>query len=253
MVPSAFFAHGSPMIAIEDSDYTRFLGEWGRRCRPGAVLVFTAHWERNVTTITCTDDVYGMIYDFGGFPDELYRVVYPARGSTRVAKRAEELLRSADIPVRLDESRGLDHGTWTLLCRIFPEADIPVVQASVNPFLPPADQYRIGQALRELGRENVLVIGSGATVHNLSALRWGQREPERWAVEFDEWLIGKITGGDLETLFQYETLAPHARLAVPRPEHFVPLFLALGSGNGEPKVLFRQYDYGTLSYLSFEF
>jgi len=169
------------MIAVEDSDYTRFLAEWGRKCRPEAVLVFTAHWERNVTTITCTDDVYGMIYDFGGFPEELYRVVYPAKGSTRIAKRAEELLRAADIPVRLDESRGLDHGTWTLLCRIFPEADIPVVQASVNPFLPPADQYRIGQALRALGKENVLVIGSGATVHNLFAIRWGQTEPEPWA------------------------------------------------------------------------
>jgi len=241
------------MLALEDNAYTRFLAEWGRSHRPEAVLVFTAHWEQSVTTVAHTDDTYGMIYDFGGFPEELYRIVYPAKGSTRVAQRVEELLGAADIPVRRDESRGLDHGTWVLLSRMFPEADIPVVQASVNPFLPPAEQYRIGRALRGLGADNVLVLGSGATVHNLAALRWGQKEPESWAVEFDEWLIGHISRGDLETLFQYETLAPHARWAVPRPEHFVPLFLALGSGNGDPKVIYRDYEYGTLSYLSFEF
>ncbi|PYI52183.1 DODA-type extradiol aromatic ring-opening family dioxygenase [Paenibacillus flagellatus] len=255
MVPSLFLAHGSPMLAIEQTDYTRFLAELAGRFRPKAIVVFTAHWERPVTTVSSSDGVYDTIYDFGGFPDELYQVTYPAKGSSAVAEKVKERLRGAGIEVASDTSRGLDHGSWTLLHRMYPEADIPVVQASVNPYLPPREQYKIGEALRGLGEADVLVIGSGVTVHNLRIIKWGQKTAEPWAVEFDDWLVERMENGDLEALFDYEERAPHARLAVPRAEHFVPLYIAMGAGDPgrKPEVIHRSYDLGTLSYMCLQF
>ncbi|MEF3307154.1 dioxygenase family protein [Paenibacillus sp. GYB003] len=255
MVPSLFLAHGSPMLAIEQTDYTRFLAELGRSIKPKAIVIFTAHWERPVTTVSSSDDAYDTIYDFGGFPDELYRIRYPARGSSIVAGVVKDRLRGGGIEVAEDTSRGLDHGSWTLLHRMYPDADIPVVQASVNPYAEPAEQYRIGEALRRLGEEDILVIGSGVTVHNLRIIKWGQKTPEPWAVEFDDWLIEKIGQGDTESLFDFADKAPHGRLAVPRAEHFVPLFIAMGSGDPgrKPEVIHRSYDMGTLSYLCLKF
>jgi len=255
MIRPLFLSHGSPMLAIEDSPYTAFLTEFGKGLAPQAVVVFTAHWESATLTVSAHDDVYETIYDFGGFPDELYQVVYPARGSSAVSGTVVERFREAGIAVRTDGSRGLDHGSWTLLSRLFPQADVPVVQISVHPYLPAAEQYRIGQALQGLGAENILVLGSGATVHNLRALHWGQKEPEPWAVQFDDWLVEQLQQPDLAALFDYEQAAPYARQAVPRAEHFVPLLLAFGSGGGEQRaqVLHRSYDLGTLSYLSMQF
>lgn len=255
MIPSLFLAHGSPMLAIEDTDYTRFLSELAGTMKPKAIVVFTAHWERPVTTVSTSDDVYETIYDFGGFPDELYRVRYPARGSGAVAGIVAERLKRNGIEVAEDTSRGLDHGSWTLLYRMYPKADIPVVQLSVNPYLSPEGQYKIGEALRGLGDEGILVIGSGVTVHNLRIIKWGQRTAEPWAVEFDDWLIEQIGKQNTAALFDYADKAPHARMAVPRAEHFVPLFIAMGSGDParKPKVIHRSYDMGTLSYLCMQF
>jgi 4,5-DOPA dioxygenase extradiol len=255
MVPSLFLAHGSPMLALEDNDYTRFLARLGEEIRPRAVVVFTAHWESNMLAVTATDAEYDTIYDFYGFPEELYAVRYPARGSRTVALRVKEQCEKQGIPVRLDASRGLDHGTWTLLRRMYPEAGIPIVQASVNPYLPAAEQFAIGRALQGLGADEILVLGSGVTVHNLRRIHRGQTVPEPWAVEFDDWLIETVRHGDLDTLFRYDALAPHARQAVPTAEHFVPLLIAMGSA-GTPvkaKVIHRSYDMGTLSYLCFRF
>lgn len=255
MIPSLFLAHGSPMLAVEQTPYTRFLAELAGTATPKAIVVFTAHWEREVTTISSSDDVYDTIYDFGGFPDELYRVVYPARGSRVVAAMVKDRLERRGIPTAEDTTRGLDHGSWTLLSRMFPEADIPVVQVSVNPYLPPAEQFAIGESLRGLGDEDILVIGSGVTVHNLRIIKWGQKTAEPWAIEFDDWLIERIGQGDKEALFDYAAQAPHARLAVPRAEHFVPLFIAMGSGDParKPEVVYRDYDLGTLSYMCLRF
>lgn len=258
MVPALFLAHGSPMTAIEDTPYTQFLEEYAKTLHPKAIVIFTAHWESSILTISSTDDVYETIYDFGGFPPELYAVKYNARGSKVLASELQERFGKQGIETRTDSTRGLDHGSWTLLKRIFPKADIPVVQVSVHPFLPPSEQYRIGQALQGLGEEDILVIGSGVTVHNLRALKWNQprfAEPEQWAVQFDDWIVDNIEKRDLDTLFRYEELAPHARMAVPREEHFVPLYIALGAGSPDrqPKVIHRSYEFGTLSYLSFAF
>jgi 4,5-DOPA dioxygenase extradiol len=255
MVPSLFLAHGSPMLAIEDNEYTHFLENLGKQIRPQAIVIFTAHWESDVLTVTFTDDTYDTIYDFWGFPDELYAISYRAKGSKQIATLVEERLQKQGIRVQKDSVRGLDHGSWTLLSRMYPEADIPVVQVSVNPFLPPDEQFRIGRSLSGLGAEGILVIGSGVTVHNLRVVHWGQKTPEPWAVAFDDWLIEQMRAGNFATVFQYENLAPHARLAVPRPEHFVPLLIAWGSGDPQrkPRVIYRGYDMGTLSYLCFAF
>ncbi|ALS25241.1 DODA-type extradiol aromatic ring-opening family dioxygenase [Paenibacillus naphthalenovorans] len=255
MVPALFLAHGSPMLAIEDTVYSGFLNTLSRQVQPKAIVIFTAHWESEVLTISSLDGTYDTIYDFGGFPDALYQIKYPAKGSTTIASKVEERFQQQGIPVKKDTSRGLDHGSWTLLYRMYPKADIPVVQISVHPYLPPDKQFRIGECLRELGEEDILVIGSGVTVHNLRMIHWGQSAPEPWAIAFDDWLIDKVEKRDLESLFNYEKLAPYARQAVPRPEHFVPFFIAMGSGNPQntPKVIHRSYDHGTLSYLSYQF
>ncbi|KRE41180.1 DODA-type extradiol aromatic ring-opening family dioxygenase [Paenibacillus sp. Soil522] len=250
-----FLAHGSPMLAIEQNEYSRFLEQTGAGLKPDAIVIFTAHWETEVVTISSKDDEYETIYDFYGFPDELYQVKYPAKGSTKAAALVGRLLKESGIPAAYDTNRGLDHGSWTMLKHMFPKADIPVVQVSVNPYRSAEEQYRIGEALRSLSSLNILLIGSGVTVHNLRAVKWGQQEPESWAVEFDEWLIEKMNKQDLNSLFQYEQLAPHAKMAVPRAEHFVPLYIALGSGQAEaaPEVIYRSYQFGTLSYLSLQF
>jgi 4,5-DOPA dioxygenase extradiol len=243
------------MLAIEDNQYTRFLENLGREISPKAIVIFTAHWENKTLTISNSDDIYETIHDFYGFPDELYRIRYPARGSTKIASMLGEKFRNRGIPVEMDSTRGLDHGSWVLLSRMYPKADIPVVQVSVNPHLAAEEQYKIGEAIQGIGNEDILVIGSGGTVHNLRMILWGQTTPEPWAVQFDDWLIDKIQHKDLEALFRYEDLAPHSRKAVPRAEHFVPLFIAMGSGNpqSQRKVIYRSYDFGTLSYLCLQF
>jgi 4,5-DOPA dioxygenase extradiol len=255
MVPSLFLAHGSPMLAIEETPYTAFLAELGKQLRPKAIVIFTAHWESPVLTVSRMDDVYETIYDFGGFPPELYQVKYKARGSIAVADEVVRRFAEKGIATRTDAKRGLDHGSWTMLHRMYPDADIPVVQLSVHPFLPAEEQYRIGEALRGLGDEDILVIGSGVTVHNFGEIKWGQKQAEQWAVEFDDWLIEHMASKDYETLFRYKELAPHARRAVPREEHFVPLYLALGSASqsAEAKPIYRGYDFGTMSYLCMSF
>ncbi|WP_243291576.1 class III extradiol ring-cleavage dioxygenase [Bacillus sp. FJAT-47783] len=254
MVPSLFLAHGSPMIAVQDNLYTRFLTKLGSSFQPKAIVLFTAHWESEVLTISSRDDIYETIHDFYGFPDELFEVQYPAKGSSEVAKIVQSRLEQSGIKTKLDTTRGLDHGSWTILKHLYPEANIPIVPVSVNPFLTAGEQFQIGKALKGLGEEDILVIGSGATIHNLRDLKWGQTSPERWSVEFDDWLIQHIVEKNEEKLTQYEELAPHVKRAVPRPEHFVPLFIAMGSGALEtPVAIFREYEMGTLSYLSFQF
>ncbi|MDQ0338810.1 4,5-DOPA dioxygenase extradiol [Caldalkalibacillus uzonensis] len=255
MVPSLFVCHGSPTLAIEENEYTRFLQGLGQQIKPEAVVIFTAHWESPTLTISSTDQAYETIYDFGGFSEELFKLTYPAKGSTTIAALLEQQFSNYGIKTKRDERRGLDHGSWVVLRRLYPQADVPVVQLSVNPYLPPQEQYKIGQAIKRLGKEDILVIGSGGTVHNLGMIRWGETTPEKWAVEFDDWLIEKVQQKNLDSLFKYEELAPHARLAVPSAEHLVPLFIALGSGSDHevPTLLYRSYDHGTLSHICFRF
>lgn len=254
MINSLFICHGGPTLVIEKNEYTDFLKELGKKIKPKAIVIFTAHWESEITTISSIDEGYEMIYDFYGFPKELYSVKYGAKGSTEVALKLQSMLKTHEIESRLDTKRGLDHGAWDILYLMYPKADISVVQVSVNPELPLDKQYKLGEAIRELGQEDILVIGSGSTVHNLAAVDWKANKPKQWAVEFDNWLVEKVENNDKETLFSYGSLAPYSKLAIPREEHIVPLFIAMGSGQGNlPKLLHRSYAYGTLSYICFQF
>lgn len=255
MISSLFVCHGGPTLAVESNEYTDFLKSIGKQIKPKAIVIFTAHWEEETTTISYMDDTYDMIYDFYGFQKELYSIKYPAKGSKEVASKLQAMLKDNNIQSNLDPKRGLDHGSWVMLHLMYPEADIPVVQVSVNPKLPMDKQYEIGKAIRSLGEEDILVIGSGATVHNLASIKWGAKDTEEWALEFDNWLIDKVEKKDLEALFGYRQSAPFSKRAVPSEEHIVPMFIAMGSGQEKnvPKLLHRSYEFGTLSYICFEF
>lgn len=160
MIPSLFITHGTPMLAVEDTTYSRYLEELGRTFpRPQAIILFSAHWESDVQMISEIDE-YSMMYDFGGFPNELYQVIYPAKGSKEVSLQVQELLNAAGIANRAERERGLDHGSWTILKRMYPDADIPLIAMSVNPSLTPAEQYAIGKSLAPLREQDVLIIGS---------------------------------------------------------------------------------------------
>lgn len=254
MISSLFICHGAPTLVLERNEYTSFLEDLGKKLKPKAIVIFTAHWESEVTTISAMDGTYDMIYDFYGFPRDLYTKKYPAKGSMEFASRIKNLLHDKGFESKLDNIRGLDHGAWSVLYLMYPNVDIPVVQVSINPFLPMDKQYEIGKALKVLGEEDILVIGSGSTVHNLSTVDWEAEEVEEWALEFDNWLIEKVENNNIEDLFNYRNLAKNSIKAVPREEHIVPMFIAMGSGNKlKPKLLHHSYAYGTLSYICFEF
>lgn len=252
---SLFIGHGSPLLAVQHNEYSAFLSELGKRYRPKAIVIFSAHWESEMLSLTYTDNVLDTVYDYYGFPDEMYQIKYQAKGSIAVAEILEERFEKVSIQIKREEKRGLDHGSWVALRHMYPEADIPVIQLSVDPFLSPKEQYNIGKALRGIGNENILIIGSGTTVHNLRWFYPDATEPAKEAVAFDNWIIDKVQKRDMESLDHYTQLAPHASLAVPRPEHFVPLFLAMGSGEEKkkPVVINQTYEFGTMSNLCIEF
>ncbi|KAF2072404.1 hypothetical protein CYY_006279 [Polysphondylium violaceum] len=256
-MPSLFIAHGSPMLAIQTTPYTKFLNTLGDSLKPKAIVIFSAHHETEVTTVSVHDNTYDTIYDFYGFPKEMYQIKYPAKGSSSVANSVLDKLQKSGLKAQKETKRGLDHGSWTLLMKMFPNADVPVVQVSVNPNGDARQHYEIGKSLRGLKDEGILIIGSGVTVHNLGAIKWGQDKPEPWAVKFDDFLIENVKSNQLDNLFNWSKLAPNARLAVPTAEHFFPFFVALGASSSDDisssKVINRHYEVGTLSYLSFNF
>ncbi|MBU8878478.1 dioxygenase [Bacillus sp. FJAT-29790] len=259
MIPSLFIAHGAPLIAIEDNKYTQFLSDLGNTMpRPKAIVLFSAHWESAVQKVSNVHE-YKTIYDFGGFPEALYRIEYPAKGNNDVSKEIEELFTKQGISFDVETKRGLDHGAWVVLRLLYPNADIPVISMSVNPNLSPEEQYKIGKALSELREKDILIIGSGGTVHNLRALKMGEGEGaiDGWALDFDEWLGRHLKNWDVESLFKYNSLAPTAELAVPPygNEHFIPIFYAMGAADNErtAKLLHRSYRYGNLSHSVWQF
>ncbi|WP_053362274.1 class III extradiol ring-cleavage dioxygenase [Bacillus sp. FJAT-27251] len=259
MMPSLFIAHGAPLLAIEDNSYTQFLKSLGRTLpTPEAIVLFSAHWENTAQQVSDVDE-FATIYDFGGFPEALYRIKYPAKGKKAVTKEILELFEQHNVVYKVDTKRGLDHGAWVVLRMLYPEADIPVISMSVNPHLPPEEQYKIGRSLASLREKNILIIGSGGTVHNLGAVKMGGNEEnvDGWALDFDRWLERHLVNWDLSSLFKYESLAPAAEYAVPPygKEHFVPLFYAMGAADNQQsaKLLHRSYRYGNLSHSVWQF
>ncbi|MBD3919358.1 dioxygenase [Paenibacillus sp. PR3] len=255
MLSPVFLAHGSPFTIFEQSEFTQFLRHFGQQHRPKAIVIFSAHFENEITTIAPTDGVHEMVYDYYGFPDSFYQVQYPARGSMIVASIIEERLKKHRIPVQT-HYRGLDHGVFPIMMHAYPEADIPIVPVSVNPFLSARQQIAIGEALQGLEQEGILVIGSGFISHNFNEFDRNKDAPPReWAIEFRDWIREKALARDIEALSQYATLAPHAMRAVPRAEHFVPLLIAMGSGdpNGNPRILFDTIEHGSGTTFSIQF
>lgn len=228
LMPAIFFGHGNPMNALLQNDYTEGWAALGRELpRPQAVLCVSAHWYFPATAVTA-NEAPRTIHDFGGFPRELYEVRYPAPGSPSLARRVQELLRP--VQVKLDESWGLDHGTWSVLRHVFPEADVPVVQLSIDETQPPEFHYELGRRLAPLREEGVLVVGSGNLVHNLHTYAWGRQgvEPFDWAVRFEQQARELMSSGNDAPLVNYEQLGRDAQLSAPTPDHYLPLLYVLG-------------------------
>lgn len=259
-MPTIFFGHGNPMNALLKNAYTDGWADIGKSIpRPKVILCVSAHWYLPGTAVTAMPSPR-TIHDFGGFPRELYEVEYPAPGSPALARRVQELLTTVTkagepgIAVELDQSWGLDHGTWSVLCHVFPNADIPVVQLSIDDTRTPEFHYQVGKRLQPLRDEGVLVIGSGNIIHNLHTYAWGKHEvePFDWAVRFEKLARELLLNGNDEPLINYETLGRDALLAAPTPDHYLPLLYVLGSRRAADPVTFpvQGFDGGSISMLT---
>lgn len=250
--PAVFFGHGNPMNALLDNSYSRGWAAIGKTIpRLTAVLSVSAHWYIPRTSVTAMP-APRTIHDFGGFPPELYRIEYPAPGDPALAGRIQRML--SPISVDLDRSWGLDHGTWAVLRHVFPRADIPVVQLSVDKRQPAEFHYEIGKRLAPLRDEGVLVIGSGNLVHNLHAYAWGQHgaEPFDWAVRFENKARELLLAGNEARLIAYEALGHDAALSVPTPDHYLPLLYVIAlRREGDPiRFPVEGVDGGSVSMLA---
>lgn len=251
-MPALFVGHGNPMNALLDNPYTQRWAALGIAMpRPKAILSVSAHWYVEDAAVTVST-APRTIHDFGGFQRELYQIQYPAPGDPDLAAHVQKLL--APLPVRRDERWGLDHGTWSVLCRVYPRADIPVVQLSIDETQPPSFHYEIGKRLAQLREENVLVLGSGNLVHNLHAYAWGRhvQEPDDWAISFEKRVRELMLAGDHKPLIAYESqLGSEAELAVPTPDHYLPLLYIAGTRTAFEPVAFpvEGVDGGSVSML----
>lgn len=255
-LPALFVSHGAPTLAVEQNGTVEFLKHLGGELeRPAAILCVSAHWNTEAPVVSGAERPE-TIHDFGGFPEELYRIRYPAPGAPKLAGRVRELLGEAGTTCTVSPTRGLDHGAWVPLRLLYPHADVPVAQLSVQPSLGTEHHLRLGRALAPLRGEGVLILATGSATHNLSRLGHGEVPPE-WAEEFDEWLFRKISDGALEELLDYRRHAPHAAVAHPTDEHLLPLFVALGAGSEGAEVrglsLHRGWTLGSLSMAAYGF
>jgi 4,5-DOPA dioxygenase extradiol len=252
ILPAFFFGHGNPMNALEQNAYTEGWSAIGKTLpRPRAILSISAHWFVPKTGVTITT-APRTIHDFGGFPRELYQVKYPAPGDPDLARRVQKML--APLQVNLDESWGLDHGTWSVLFHVYPQADIPVVQLSIDETQPAAFHYELGRRLAPLRDEGVLIMGSGNLVHNLHAYAWGRHpvDPFDWAVRFEEQVREMVVAGEHKPLIEYEKLGRDALLSIPTPDHYLPFLYALATRQqGEPVAFpIQGVDGGSISMLT---
>jgi 4,5-DOPA dioxygenase extradiol len=251
-LPAIFFGHGNPMNAVSSNAYTEAWRRLGAEApRPRAILCVSAHWYLPGTAVT-VGTAPRTIHDFGGFPRELYQVQYPAPGDPDLARRIQRLL--APLPVALDDSWGLDHGTWSVLCHAYPAADVPVVQLSIDETQPPTFHYEVGAKLAPLRSEGVLVVGSGNIVHNLHAYAWGRHVPQPfdWAVRFETKAKDLLLMGEHRPLVDYESLGRDALLSIPTPDHYLPLLYVLGTRQSGDNVDFpvQGIDGGSVSMLA---
>jgi 4,5-DOPA dioxygenase extradiol len=252
LMPAIFFGHGNPMNAIGHNGYTEAWQRIGEQTlRPKAVLSISAHWYVPETGVTISTNPR-TIHDFGGFPPELYQVQYPAPGDPALARHVQQLL--VPLDVRLDDSWGLDHGTWSVLKHVYPAADIPVVQLSINETRPASFHFELARKLAPLRDEGVLIAGSGNIVHNLHTYAWGRhpQEPYDWALRFEAMAREMMQTGEFAPLINYEKLGRDAALSIPTPDHYLPLLYVLATKQQRESVRFpiEGVDGGSISMLA---
>ena len=237
-MPALFIGHGSPMNAINHNLFTKTLNQWGEKLPvPKVVLCVSAHWMTKGTWVTAMKKPK-TIHDFYRFPQELFDVQYPAVGDPLLAQDLIENLSEPKIQADL-EQWGLDHGTWSVLIHLFPKANIPVVQLSLDMSKPPEFHFDLGQKLARLREHGVLLVGSGNIVHNLRKIQWEENaQPYDWAVQFDEWTKSKISLRDFQPLVDTARLSPEGKLSVPTLDHYLPLLYILGASKAEDKLEF---------------
>ena len=229
-LPVIFVSHGAPTFALEPGRTGPLLNAIGKRLPAvKAILMVSAHWETDGEVRVSSAVQPETIHDFGGFPRELYELRYPAKGHPELAKRTADVLEAAGFPVRLDPTRGLDHGAWVPLMHMLPNADVPVFQVSLPQQLDAAGCLALGRALAPLRDEGVLIMGSGSMTHNLYEFRRHDDGKEPYVLEFSRWVQQAVVAGDLDSLVAYRKLAPHAARAHPSEDHFLPLLVALGA------------------------
>jgi 4,5-DOPA dioxygenase extradiol len=253
-MPVLFIGHGSPMNAVRDNSFTRRLSVWGKSIpvRPAAILVISAHWLSHGTHVMMNENPE-TIYDFGGFPEELYRIRYPAPGAPEQAILAKNTILTATVTE--DMSRGLDHGAWSILRHLFPDASIPVFQLSIDYYKPLHYHYELGRELGALRNKGILIIGSGNIVHNLYQVDFNDHAvPFGWASEFDYAVKTSLQKGNPAALINYQQLSPAASLAVPAPDHYIPMIYTLGMAAPSeiPAIQYEEIQNASVSMLSFQ-
>lgn len=253
-LPALFVSHGAPLFAVDPGTSGPALRAWGETLPTDlrGVVVMSPHWIARTPAVMTTAQPQTW-HDFGGFPPELYALQYPAPGNPALAGEVLDLLQQAGIQAAPDANRPLDHGTWVPLMHLLPEAKVPVVQVAMPLGWDARQLYAMGQALQGLREKGVLVMGSGSMTHNLAEFFGGQREPAPYVLEFSRWVEARMQEGDLETLFQHRSKAPHAHRAHPTDDHFLPLFFALGAAGPQarPEYLTREVMYSMLAMDSF--
>lgn len=239
-MPVLFMGHGSPMNAIEDNEFSRTWRETAKRIpTPKAVLCISAHWLTRGTFVTAMNQPQ-TIHDFGGFPQALFDVQYPAAGNPDLAKHTASLIQSTHVG--LDHDWGLDHGTWSVVRHMYPEANIPVLQLSIDYHQPAAFHYELAQQLLSLRKKGVLIIGSGNMVHNLRMVAWDKLNQSEygfdWAIEMNELFKERIGNGDHQSLIEYQKLNKAALLAIPTPDHYFPLIYSAALARSNDEITF---------------
>ena len=253
-MPVIFVGHGDPMIALKINEMTETLKKIGKDIiekhgEPKAILCISAHWYTKDTFIQSTE-IPNQVYDMFGFPNELYEVKYPVKGSKELTKDVEKILGNE---VKINDDWGIDHGTWTVFVHMFPEAKIPVVQLSVNANLSANKAYKLGEKLAKLREKDYLIVGSGNIVHNLRKIEWDNPKGTQEADKFDRYILDNISKREDKKVIKYEE-HEYSNYAVPTPDHFMPILYILGASQGEKPYIFNEMrELGSLSMTSYAF
>ncbi len=253
-MPLLFIGHGHPMNAILDNDFTRRLKQLGQDIeKPNAILVISAHWE-TVGTFVSTNPAPHTIYDFGRFDDRLFQVKYEPQGDPKLAREIVQAVKN--VSVQEDQQMGLDHGAWTVLKHIFPNADTPVLEMSMDYTKGPSFHFELGKELKKLRERGVLIIASGNIVHNLRLVDWVNKnaKPFEWNLEFDSLVKHKLEEGNFTDLVNYQNLGTAARFSIPTNDHYLPMLYVLGMADKNEPIhqIFEGYEYGAISMRCFQ-